>query len=108
MEHVEQTAPSENYQQGQAWQKYSEEWYWDQLLGQVPFRSIYAEEVNSRQPLIGRCDKNLSQTPREECELRGVITNPVDLSQPGTWSGGGADGVTSPTTTEWMQGPGAT
>lgn len=39
------------YVVGGSFPKFSEEWYWDMLLTQ-PFRSIYEDEPNSRQPLI--------------------------------------------------------
>lgn len=71
------------YVPGKRWKKYSEEWYWDMLLNKVPFRSIYADEPGSRQPLIYTRSKNLSQTPREQCELLSIVSEGLELEGPG-------------------------
>jgi len=50
------------YVVGGSWPKFSEEWYWDMLVT-TPFRSVFEDEPNSRQPLIATITKNLSPNP---------------------------------------------
>lgn len=70
---------------GERWPKFSEEWYWEALVDAKPFRSVYEEQTNSRQPLISKLQssKNLSQTPREQCELEGRVREGRERDGPG-------------------------
>jgi hypothetical protein len=63
------------------WPLYSEEYYWDRLL-EKPFRSIYATD-GGKQPLIDLPVRNLSQTPREQCELDGFLKTGLEVEGPG-------------------------
>lgn len=63
---------------GAALAQFSEEWYWEQLVDNKPFRSVYEE-----QPLISKRSKNLSQTPREKCELEGRVREGLERDGPG-------------------------
>lgn len=83
MEKLASAARAGKYSPGKLWQKYSEEWYWDMLLNKVPFRSIYEDEPGSRQPLIYGRERNLSQTPREQCELQGIVSEGLEREGPG-------------------------
>lgn len=67
---------------GQRFPKYSEEWYWELLVDQKPFRSVF-EQPDSTQPLILKRTINLSQTPREQCELEGRVREGLERGGPG-------------------------
>jgi hypothetical protein len=71
-----------SYKQGTTWPKYSEEWYWEELLAVKPFRSVYADE-GLQQPLIDSITINLSQTPREQCEREGIVIEGLERDGPG-------------------------
>lgn len=82
-EHIAENA--ETYEPGRRWPQYSEEWYWEVLVVAKPFRSVYEEGPGpgSTQPLISRRPTNLSQTPREQCELEGLVAHGRDRQGPG-------------------------
>lgn len=82
-----------SYKQGTTWPKYSEEWYWEELLAVKPFRSVYADE-GLRQPLIDSITINLSQTPREQCEREGIVTEGLEREGPGQVSSSHCCGFT--------------
>lgn len=85
-EHVATAAQSGTYSVGHLWPKFSEEWYWERLVDKKPFRSVYEEE-SGRQPLISKRSRNLSQTPREQCELEGLVREGLEREGPGQVSG---------------------
>lgn len=64
------------------WAAHSEEFYWDILLRRSHVHSIFADDGGER-PLIDVSTANLSQTPREQCEILGLSVNASDLSQDG-------------------------
>lgn len=64
------------------WPLESEEFYWGKLVEHCPYQSVYAED-NAPQPLIDIIPINLSQTPREQCEIMGLIEDPSQLSHNG-------------------------
>jgi hypothetical protein len=101
-----------SYKQGTTWPKYSEEWYWEELLAVKHFRSVYADE-GLRQPLvlpaeldacvagiINHCwvsdsiTINLSQTPSEQCEREGIVTEGLEREGPGQVSSSHCCGFT--------------
>lgn len=61
--------------------EFSEEWYWQQLVASKHFCSVYADTPGAQQPLI--TGNNLSQTPREQCELEGIVTEGLQWAGPG-------------------------
>lgn len=72
-------------QQAPDWSPNSEEFYWDWLVERKPeFSSVYADEGGGAAALIDGAARNLSQTPREQCELEGLMpeTRP-DFDGPG-------------------------
>lgn len=72
------------YSVGQRWTKWSEEWYWKRLVDKKKmFVSIYEDEPRSQRPLISKRSRNLSQTPREQCELEGHVREGLERPGPG-------------------------
>lgn len=62
------------------WPTCTEEYYWHLLVSTKPFRTIYAETPGSAPAsLIDARPRNLSQHPREQCELEGLSTKPSEL-----------------------------
>lgn len=59
------------------------QWYWEQLVDKVPFRSVYEDAPGAQQPLIWGRSRNLSQTPREQCELQGLVREGLERGGPG-------------------------
>ncbi len=57
-------------------------------MDKQPFRSVYEEEAGAAQPLIWARPRNLSQTPREQCELLGLVQEGMERSGPGQVGGG--------------------
>lgn len=55
----------------------------------TPFRSLYEDDPSSKQPLIYSKSRNLSQTPREQCGLRGLVSE--GLERPGAGQVGSSD-----------------
>jgi hypothetical protein len=57
------------------WARGSEEHWWHALLLVKPFRSVYANDGDGDDMrLIAPRRENLSQTPREQAELEGLLT----------------------------------
>lgn len=61
------------------WRAHSEEHYWDLLIEHCLFQTVYADDGGER-PLIDTTSTNLSQTPREQCEIKGLIQDMADLA----------------------------
>ena len=81
MQHIATAAPRGTYSVGQRWPQFSEEW--EQLVAEKPFRSVYEEQPHSRQPLFSKRPQNLSQTPREQCELERHVLEGLERDGPG-------------------------
>ena len=90
-QHIAEAASAGTYVAGRRWPKFSEEWYWEQLLNRKPFRSVYAKPGSAAQPLISL--QNISQTPREECELEGYVREGMERAGPGQVQPAAGDGA---------------